>query len=442
MAVAMPVEVFHEQSRNQWPLRVRARKPSPQHAVRTIRIGLLGLGQVGQAVARLASDRGATAPAGLRFQLEQALVRDSAKARQCPRPGRVTTDPSAFLRGTYDVVVEALGAVEPARTLVARLLGRGTSVVTANKALVAEHGAHLGALAAAHGASFRCEASAFAAVPFLGTLADRPLVASIDRVVAIVNGASNYLLSAMANGVPFGAALARARELGLTEPDSARDVDGLDAADQVILLTSLFGWGRLSRESLEVRGIGGVTPDDLAAARSLGGTLKPLVFAQRDAAGVRAFVGPAFIPSTEPLALLGDSLTGIRLDGRHVSNLFFSGPGAGADVAAATLLDDVVQAASAPRRARRPSAAPAPIFAAAPATRWFVRVTCPGIVPARRALATVAASAGLYVDGVCDYGSGNSSWLIAGPHARRELEAALARLESTNRIQSAAFRRI
>lgn len=437
----MPVEVFHEQSRNQWPLRVRAQKPSPLAEVRTIRVGLLGLGQVGQAVARLASDRAAVAPAGIRFHIEQALIRDPEKERRCPRPGRVTTNSSAFLRGTYDVVVEALGAVEPARTLVTRLLSRGTSVVTANKALVAEHGAHLESLASEHGASFRFEATALSAVPFLGTLAVRPLVASVDRLVAIVNGTSNYLLSSLVDGVPFDGALARARELGFAEPDSDRDIDGLDAADKLLLLTSLFGWGRLSRESLDVRGIRGITRDDLAAARSLGGTIKPLVYAQRDAAGVRAFVGPAFIAANEPLASLGGTLNGIQLDGRHVSNLFFSGPGAGPDVTAATLLDDVAQAASEESRRRRPVTSK-PVFAASPATRWFVRVTFPGIVPAPQALGAVAASAGLYVDAVCEHASENSRWLIVGPHGRRDLDTALATLETTHRIKSFAFRRV
>jgi homoserine dehydrogenase len=407
----MPVEVFHQPSRNQWPLRVRAPKPSPRAEVRTIRVGLLGLGQVGQAVARLAADRAAVAPAGIRFHVEQALIRDPEKERRCPRPGRLTTNAPAFLRGNYDVVVDALGGVEPARTLVARLLSRGTSVVTANKALVAEHGADLESVASAHGASFRFEATALSAVPFLGTLAVRPLVASVDRVVGSVG-------------------------------DPLRDVDGLDSADTLRLLTSLLGWGRLSRESLEVRGARGVTGDDLAAARSLGGTIKPLVYAHRDTAGVRAFVGPAFIAASDPLASLSGTLNGIRLDGRHVSNLFFSGPGAGPDVTAATLLDDVAQAASEPSRRRRPLATSRPVFAASPATRWFVRVTFPGIVPPQHALGAVVASAGLYVDAVCDYAGEHSRWLIVGPHGRRDLDTALATLETTHRITSLAFRRV
>ena len=156
-----------------WPLRVRARKPVRTAPIRTIRIGILGLGQVGQAVARLAADRAATAHAGLRFHVEQALVRDVEKARCCPAPGRITSNPSAFLRGNYEVVIEALGAVEPARSMVSRLLGRGTSVVTANKALVAAQPRPSSEAIAAAAARLRYEATACRRLPFLGTLAAR-----------------------------------------------------------------------------------------------------------------------------------------------------------------------------------------------------------------------------------------------------------------------------
>lgn len=426
-----------------WPLRVRARKPATNQSVRTIRIGLLGLGQVGQAVARLAGDRAATTDVGLSFRIEQALVRDVAKPRRCPTPARLTASSAAFLRNQYDVVIDALDAVEPARTLVARLLARGTSVVSANKALVAEHGAHLEAIAAEGGASFRYEATALSAVPFLGTLADRPFVAAVDRVLAIVNGTSNYLLTSLAEpGVSFADALARAQALGYAEPDPSRDLDGLDAADKLLLLTSLFGWGRLSRESLDVTGIRHITPEDLAAARSIGGTIKAVVSAERDATGVRAFVGPAFLPSTEPLASLTGALNGIRLDGRHVSNLFFSGPGAGPDVTAATLLDDAAQATAQRRLTARRLAPARPLFPCSPATRWLVRATFPGVLPAGDAAGRLVAGAGLQVEGVADHTGVASRWFLIGPHSRRDVDAALAKLASTHRIDAAAFRKL
>lgn len=430
-------------SSSTWPLRVRALKPAPDRSVRPLRIGILGLGQVGQAVARLAADRAATAHAGVRIHVEQALVRDDTKARQCPKPGRITTNHAAFLRGHYDLVIEALGTVEPARTLVARLLGRGTSVVTANKALVAEHGAHLEAIADARGAAFRYEATALSAVPFLGTLADRPLVAAVDRVLAIVNGTSNFLLTSLADGATFERALERAQALGYAEPDPSRDLDGLDAADKLTLLTSLFGWGRLSREALDVSGIRRVTPDDLAAARSIGGTIKAIVSAERDTTGVRAFVGPAFLPLSEPLASLGGALNGIRLDGRHVSNLFFSGPGAGPDVTAATLLDDAIQAASYSRKVlRRPRETARPIFPFSPATPWLLRVSFPGVLPSAAAAAGIVAGAGLQVERVADHATADSRWLFVGAQGRRDIDAAIQTLAAKHRIEAVAFRRL
>lgn len=426
-----------------WPLRLRARKPDSGGAVRTIKLGLLGLGRVGQAVARLAADRSATVQAGLRFHIQQALVRDVTKSRRCPTPGRITSNASRFLRGDYDVVIEALDAVEPARTLVARLLGRGTSVVSANKALLAEHLGDLESIAAAHGAAFRYEATALSAVPFLGTLAARPLVASVDRVLAIVNGTSNYLLTCLAEGATFDQALSRAQDLGYAEPDASRDLDGLDAADKLLLLTSLFGWGRLSRTALDVDGIRGVTADDLAAARSIGGTIKAVVSAERDAAGVRAFVGPAVLSSTEPLASLGGALNGIRLDGRHVTNLFFSGPGAGPAVTAATLLDDAIQAASVERKAHhRPPPPARPVCPSSPATPWFVRVTFPGVLPGATATAHLVAAAGLPVERVTDYSTNNSRWLCIASQSSCDADAAIAKLSNTHRIEAATFRKM
>ncbi|HUQ88146.1 MAG TPA: homoserine dehydrogenase [Vicinamibacterales bacterium] len=440
-SVVQTVDSPHSSS--PWPLRLRSPKPQGGISVRTIRIGLLGLGQVGQAVARLAADRAATAQAGIRFHVEQALVRDLAKPRSCPSPGRVTNDASNFVRGHYDVVIEALDAVEPARTLVAGLLGRGTSVVTANKALVADHAAYLESIAAARGAAFRYEATALAAVPFLGTLADRPLVASVDRVRAIVNGTSNFVLTLLAEGRSFDEALGTAQRLGYAEPNPSRDLDGLDATDKLLLLTSLFGWGRLSREALDISGIRQVTADDLGAARSIGGTIKAVVSAERDATGVRAFVGPAFLPVSEPLASLGGALNGIRLDGRHVSNLFFSGPGAGPGVTAATLLDDAVQAAAQPRKIHdRPQRSQQRVFPSSPSTQWFLRVTFPGVLPASGAVASIVATSGLPVEHVADFGTANSRWLLIGSQGRNHIDAALAKLLNTHRIDAAAFRRL
>jgi homoserine dehydrogenase len=329
------------------------------------------------------------------------------------------------------------------------LLDRGTSVVTANKALVAEHLDHLASIAIDRGAAFRYEATALSAVPFLGTLAARPLVASVDRVLAIVNGTSNFILGALAEpSTTFDKAVGQAQRLGYAEPDPSRDLDGLDAADKLLLLASLFGWGRIVRDALDVSGIRNITPNDLAAAKSLGGAIKPVVSAERAASGVGAFVGPAFLPSTEALASLTGALNGIRLDGRHVSNLFFSGPGAGPEVTAATLLDDAVEAAAS-RRIGAPllstvlkADATRPVFPTSPVTSWFLRVTCPGMLPSPAAIARLVGAAGLQVERVADHATGDSRWLLIGPRSRRDVDAAIAKLSITHRVDAAALRRL
>jgi hypothetical protein len=158
---------------------------------------------------------------------------------------------------------------------------------------------------------------------------------------------------------------------------------------------------------------------------------------------VRAFVGPAFLPAHQPLASLSGALNGIRLDGRHVSNLFFSGPGAGPDVTAATLLDDAVQAVSVERRMlRQPPRSSTPVVPSSPVTSWFVRVTFPGVLPAASAVARLVTDVGLNVEHVAGYATADSRWLLIGPQGRRDVDAGLTRLAATHRIDAVSFRRI
>jgi len=418
-----------------------AERPVP--SVRTIRVGLVGLGQVGQAVARLVPTTARLRDTGLRFRVTGALVRDVDRLRRCPRPARLTTNPGAFLRGNYDVVIEALGVVEPARTIVARLLGRGVPVVTANKALVAAHGAELAALAARRGTSLRYEASALAGIPFLGALAARPLVSDVTQFTAIVNGTSNFMLTALeADRCSFDAALERARELGLAEPDPSRDLDGLDAADKLSLLATLFGWGAPVAGALDVQGIRGLTHADVEAARQLGGTLKPIVRGCRIDGGIEAFIGPALVPSRHPLAALPGPLSGIELSGRYVSNLFFSGPGAGPDVTAATILDDAVEAVTtAQRLPRRPKRPPQHVSITAPATGWLVRAHFPGVVPEASAARAAFTAHGLQVLDVTEP-INDARWLRLAAATREDVTRALSTLQHTHRINPHAIRAI
>jgi homoserine dehydrogenase len=418
--------------------RATAESSATSH-LRTIRIGMLGLGNVGQAVARLAPAAQGLPTSGVRFRVLSALVRDVHRPRRCARPPRLTTNPEAFLRGHYDVVLEALGPIEPARTIVARLLGRGIPVVTANKALVARHGEELSALAARRGTSLRFEASALAGVPFLGALSERPFVADVSRFVAVVNGTSNFILSTMdTERCPFDHALRSAERLGLTEPDPSRDLDGLDAADKCALLSSLFGWR--TQAQVETSGIRRLDAADLAAAERFHATIKPLVWAARTEAGLEAFVGPALVPRRHPLASLGGTLSGIQLSGRYVSDLFFSGPGAGPDITAATILDDAIEAVSTTRRwPKRRQRARAPLSITAPATEWFLRITYPGVRPAIDAAPALFGDAGLTCLATTD-GSSSVQWARIGSSRREDVERALLQLRCTHRIDVQAIR--
>jgi homoserine dehydrogenase len=195
-----------------------------------------------------------------------------------------------------------------------------------------------------------------------------------------------------------------------------------------------------------VEGIGALTTDDLLAASEIGGVIKPLVSAVRGPSGIEAFVGPALLSNREPLATLGGALNGIRLDGKHVSNLFFSGPGAGPEVTAATLLDDGIEAALTPNPRWGGSAAGKGRFretrVSAPTTSWFVRVTFRGVVPSDDSVRALVGAVGLEVEQVVRGSNGASRWLTLGSHSRLEVEAARERLRSTHRIESLAIRRV
>lgn len=357
----------------------RARRARPEGGVRVIRIGVLGLGSVGQAVVRtVAASAAPLRRRGFAIAIDCALVRDVAKPRRCPRVARVTNNVEAFMRGRYDAVIDALAGAEPAGAIAGRLLGKGIPVVSANKALIALEGPRLRAIAARAGTSLRIEASAIAGVPFLGALERRPLAASATHFTGIVNGTSHFILSRVAEGATFAAALAEAQALGYAEPDPAADIDGTDAVQKLVVLAAVL-FDRVAQPSaIPVESIAHIGPEDLAAARALGGAIKPIVIAaRRPDAALAAFAGPAWVPSSHPLMAVSGRDNIIAIDTRFSGRLIFAGPGAGPDVTAATLLDDAIEAASEAGadmlRAATGAGAPVPSAIHAPETAWFVR---------------------------------------------------------------------
>jgi homoserine dehydrogenase len=211
-------------------------------------------------------------------------------------------------------------------------------------------------------------------VPFLGTFERRPLAARVRAVTAILNGTSNAVLTAVAKGIGFDTAVSDAQRLGLAEPDPSMDISGRDAAEKLALLIRRFAHLRVTPCSLHIEGIAPVDPIDLRAAQLLGGTIKPIAHASWQAAAVQAFVGPAFLPDAHPLARVSGVTNGIVLHANGASQCYI-GPGAGPDVTAVTLLDDICELAT-ERRVRTPPAigARAAIPRRPAKTAWFVRI--------------------------------------------------------------------
>lgn len=342
--------------------------------VREVRVGLLGFGGVGQAIADAVHTSGTRlAEAGVNLQCVIALVRDLDRPRAVP-PVPLTTDPEGWRQYGCDVVVEVLGGIEPARTLVAAALSSGIPVVTANKSLVAAHGVELQALAARHGTALYFEASVLAGVPCVNTLARRPLASGGGAWAGIVNGTSHFILSEMARGRSFDDALVEAVARGYAEPSSDADTSGRDAAEKLTILLHLAGHTDVTAADLPRRGISDLQPWHLAFAQRLGGVVKPIVVAETGASA-GAWVGPAFVPQAHPFAHV-QGVTNILSVGRGECAVLFSGPGAGPAITAATVLDDVVEAVA----AERPRALGAPEIGAGVADRlrtprtgaWFL----------------------------------------------------------------------
>ena len=323
-------------------------------STRPIRVGLLGCGQVGRAVATLLAREASTfAREGLQVRVTAALVREREKLRSGPAVP-IVTDAAEFFRHPVDVIVEVMGGVDPAHALVSEALRRGVPVVTANKTLIAHHGPELRALAAAHGTPLLFDAAVLAGVPCLGALTRRPLISSICRLTGIVNGTSHFITTAVARGASFGAALAEAETLGLAEPDSSADVGGRDAAEKLAILLQLAGAGAPDPAVFPRLGIDGLAPADFIAARRLGGTIKPVVIAALEAPGRGTWVGPAFVAESHPLARLDGVENALRLTREDGHVVTFAGPGAGPEVTAVTVVDDLLEIAAGAAQVTRP----------------------------------------------------------------------------------------
>jgi homoserine dehydrogenase len=320
--------------------------------VKPIKVAMLGCGTVGTQVARLLTDQADdfAARIGAPVELTGIAVRRPNKHREVPAE-LLTTDADSLVESDVDIVVEVIGGIEPVRSLLLKALRAGKSVVTANKALLAEHGPELYAAADASGADIYFEAAVAGAIPLLRPLRESLAGDRITRVMGIVNGTTNYILSAMsATGAGYGETLEEASRLGYAEADPTADVDGFDAASKAAILASLAFHTRVTAGDVHREGISAVTSADIAAARALGRTVKLLAICERvaDDDGVESVavrVHPAMIPNSHPLASVGGAFNAVFVEADAAGQLMFYGQGAGGAPTASAVLGDLVAVA-------------------------------------------------------------------------------------------------
>ncbi|PVG83331.1 homoserine dehydrogenase [Nocardioides gansuensis] len=319
-------------------------------AKRPLKVAVLGCGSVGSQVVRLLGEQAGDLEArvGAPVELVGVAVRRLDGPRDVEVPdGLLTTDALGLAtRDDVDLVVEVIGGIEPARSLILGALENGASVVTANKALLAEDGPTLFEAAAKAGRDLYYEAAVAGAIPILRPLRESLAGDKVTRVLGIVNGTTNFILDKMdTSGAGFSEALEEAQELGYAEADPTADVEGFDAAAKAAILASLAFHSRVTAADVYREGISEVTAADVASAREMASVVKLLAICELSPQGVSARVHPAMIPRSHPLASVHGAYNAVFVESEAAGQLMFYGPGAGGSPTASAVLGDLVTVA-------------------------------------------------------------------------------------------------
>ena len=318
-------------------------------AGKTLKIALLGCGNVGTQVARLLREEAdeLAVRTGARLELAGIAVRRLDRPRPGIDPALLTTDAMELAtRPDIDIVIEVVGGIEPARSVLLAAMKNGKSIVTANKALLAEHGDEIHAASRAFGADLYYEAAVAGAIPLLRPLRESLAGDTVHRVLGIVNGTTNFILDRMDSaGSDFSESLEEAQALGYAEPDPTADVEGFDAAAKAAILASLAFHTRVTAADVYREGITEVSAADIASAKLLGRTVKLLAICERSGDGVAVRVHPAMIPRSHPLAAVGGAYNAVFVEAKSAGQLMFYGAGAGGTPTASAVLGDVVAVA-------------------------------------------------------------------------------------------------
>ncbi|MEM7579347.1 MAG: homoserine dehydrogenase [Mastigocoleus sp.] len=324
-----------------------------------VKLGILGLGTVGTGTVELLANPTQGHPLLQSVSISKVGVRSLDKFRQVEiDQDLLTTDLEAIVSdSSIDIVVELIGGLEPARSLILKAIENGKHIVTANKAVISRFGAEIFDAASKSGVYVMLEAAVGGGIPVISPLRQYLIVNRIDRVMGIVNGTTNYILTQMQEkGSKFEDALADAQNLGYAEADPTADVDGLDAADKIAILTSIAFCGCLNRDNVYTEGIRQVSRTDIAYAEKLGFTIKLLAIASRNPKGVIAQavtdsslsvrVHPTLLPKSHPLASINDVYNAILVEGEPIGQVMFFGPGAGKGATASAVCADILNLVS------------------------------------------------------------------------------------------------
>ena len=316
-----------------------------------VRIGVIGHGTVGAAFVKLVKQQSDTiaARSGVRLEIARVAVRNTATHAGSLVADVLTQDADFVVSDpTVDLVVELMGGIDEARALILKALASGKPVVTANKALIATHGAELFAAADKSGIDLLFEAAVCGGIPLIRPLRESLRGEPIRRVLGIVNGTTNYILTKMSeDGASYADALAGAQQLGYAEADPTADVEGLDAAAKISIIASIAFGANVVAGDVYSEGITKITAADIAIANRLGYAVKLLAIAEleKSSGSVSVRVHPAMVPHHHPLASVRDAFNAVVVDGEASGSLMFYGRGAGGDPTASSVLGDVIDAA-------------------------------------------------------------------------------------------------
>lgn len=317
-----------------------------------VRVGVLGCGNVGAALVQLIGERSKeiAARTGIALEVTRVAVRNLSRRRDLDvDPAILTNDAASIVNDPdIDVVVELIGGIEPARELISTALRAGKPVITGNKELLANVGVELFELAEASGVDLLFEAAVAGAIPIVRALRESLHGEPIRRVMGIVNGTTNYILTKMTfEGASYGEALAEAQRLGFAERDPTADVEGYDAGAKAAIMASIASGSRVVAGNVYHEGISGVTVADIAVAKRLGYVVKLLAIIDLEDSGeVAVRVHPAMVPESHPLASVRDSYNAVFVEGAAAGSLMFYGRGAGGIPTASAVLGDLIDAAN------------------------------------------------------------------------------------------------